>query len=397
MSKVSKMPYNQYSGVNTWSYADPTATVGPAPTLEQFERQDGQGGRGMFDPYWTQGSQYDTSAYNRALSQYQKDLMAAGAATGRNPDGSPMAPEFQSLIDPETGQLRGNLSFDADRIEGFDKFKNFAMSDGPSEYAQASEDRLGLQTALERDRASREANQAGAQARSNLAMRGGLSSGARERIAGQVGKGAMQSRQMARQNQLLGLSDILTQDAGARQQALGSLTDWGARSQEFNIQNALGEIGQERDAAFQTYTEEGKRWAAEKKAAAQRAAAGCFAEGTLIEMQDGTRKPIEEIVIGDVTLDGGRVYGTYAQAWDEEIYNYGGVLVTGQHLVRENGVWLRIRDSKVAMKSELRPKVVYDFSNTEHRIRVGVITFGDFAENDDFYLTEEESLAQLNG
>ena len=391
--KVSKMPVNPYSGVNQYSYADPAATVGPAPTMDQFKLPGGSMYGGM---YGAVGSMYDTAAYNRALSQYQKDLNAANASVGRHSDGSPMAPEFQSLIDPNTGMLKGGLSFDQSSIDGMDQFKDFATGTGPSQYAQANMNRLGLQTSFMRDRASREANQAGANMRRDLMMRGGMSGGARERIASQVAGGAMQGRQQARQTELLGLSDILTQDAGAKQTALGRYVDLGARGQEFNIQNALSEIGQERDAAWKNYEQEGERWAADKKAQAQRNASGCFIAGTPITMADGTRKPIEAIKIGDETLKGGKVYAVYQQAWNEPVYNYGGIYVTGQHPVFDNGTWKRVKDSDNAFLTNVIPMAVYDFSNDKHRIVIGGVLFGDFAENDDFYLTDEESIAKLN-
>lgn len=393
----AKGGYNQYQGY-TNPRQDPESVLGPPPKQEDFMMRSpglgygvGYGGIGM-------GSQIpDKVAFNEAMAEYNRKK--SNIQQGLNEDGSPIAPEFQSMIDPQTGRLRGGLQLNLGGVEGYDQFRNFATGTGASEFSQAAEDRLGLMTAMERDRATREGAQQAAIARSNLAMRGGLSSGARERIASQGMRAGMAGRQDARQQQLMGIKDIAMQNAAQRQQALGSLVDLGSRAEEFNLGAALDEISAGREAAWRTYEEKGEQWAADKKAAAQRAASGggCFVAGTLIQMEDGTEKPIEDIQIGDKTAVGGKVYAVYKAAWTRPVYNYGGILVTGEHPVLENGVWKRVEDSESAYISKIQPTMVYDFSNDKHRILIGGVLFTDFAEQDDFSLSYGESIERLNG
>ena len=384
--------FNPYQGY-TNPQQDAEAVLGPAPRREDFAQPMPAFG-GMFGGL---ANNVGDAKYKQALEEYNRKKR--NMEQGLNPDGSPLAPEFQSMIDPRTGRLKGGLQLNLGGVEGYGQFKDFATGTGPSEFSQAAEDRLGLMTALERDRATREGAQQAAMARSNLAMRGGLSSGARERIASQGMRAGMAGRQDARQQQLMGVKDIAMQNAAQRQQALGSLVDLGSRAEEFNLGAALDGVGAGREAAWRTYEEKGGQWAADKKAAAQRQAAGggCFVAGTLIQMEDGTEKPIEEIQIGDKTAVGGKVYAVYKAAWTRPVYNYRGILVTGEHPVLENGVWKRVEDSGNGFISKIQPTLVYDFSNDKHRILIGGIVFTDFAEQDDFSMSYGESIARLNG
>lgn len=391
------MAYSGF-GIKTYNYAAPS--FGPAPDKQDFYSQVQPA-----NP-WGGGnptSTFDYNAYNQAMSDYHTKKNAAFAAAGRNPDGSPMSPEFQTMIDESTGRLRDEYSMAQalQNVAGYDQFQDFATGTGPSEYAQAAEGQLDLKTALLRDQIADEANRQAATMRSNLAMRGGLSSGARERVGYTADRTAQEERQKARQGQLLGFSDILKQDAASRQDALGRFVGMGADAEQYDIGQALNEVGREREFAMQRYTEEGKKWAAEKKAEEQRAAAGsCFGEGTLVKMADGSLKTIKDIDIGDEIEKGGKVYALFkAEADPESLYWYKGMLVVGCHPVLEDGKWLRVMYSEKAERVPETFKVdfVYDLSTENHRIvSAGDVEFTDFAEHDDFYLTAEESIERLN-
>lgn len=69
-----------------------------------------------------------------------------------------------------------------------------------------------------------------------------------------------------------------------------------------------------------------------------------FHPNTLVEMIDGSLKIICDVQVGDDTR-GGIVLGTLRSV-EQEFYWYGGVLVTGDHLVRENTTWVRVKDSE---------------------------------------------------
>lgn len=67
--------------------------------------------------------------------------------------------------------------------EGLNAFKQMAMSKGPSPWALLSTQNQALQAQNERDKGAKSTAGAAAAARDQLAAQGGLSSGARERIA----------------------------------------------------------------------------------------------------------------------------------------------------------------------------------------------------------------------
>jgi hypothetical protein len=259
-------PYNPYKGVNAPKYGQAADTAGPMPTEQQF--MTGGGGMSSVNRggIFGAGQTLDKPAYDAAMRDYNIRLKEGMLAAGRNPDGSPIAPEFQSLIDPKTGRLIGGLQMSLEGIPGYEQFSEFATGEGPSRYAEAAGDELGLLTSIERDRATREAGQQTAKARGDLAMRGGLTTGARERIGSQGMTMGMEGRQMARQGQQTGLANILTKDSAARQGALAGLMDLGAQTEQFNVGAALDEVGAGRGAAWDTYKTEGEHWAAKKKA-----------------------------------------------------------------------------------------------------------------------------------
>ena len=80
---------------------------------------------------------------------------------------------------------------------------------------------------------------------------------------------------------------------------------------------------------------------------------GCFAAGTKFFMQDGSLKSVEDIKVGDVMMDGGKVrLSIIGDGSDSDWYIYGTTKVTGSHAVKEQGVWKFIRDTENAVPAE---------------------------------------------
>lgn len=395
--KVNTQVFNPYSGISVPTYQDPgPEPVKPTPPISM----NGQ------------VSEAAMAQYNQAMQQYNQDYQAwldKSYSSGYDSKGMPIAPDFVSMIDPATGRLKEAYELtpevmDPRSLGGYDLYEELATGTGLTAGAQEAQKLLDLKTKFARDQASADAAGAAATARSNLAMRGGLSGGARERIA--TGFNPFEARQQARQAQLLGTADIGMQSAASRENALGNFLnlnrdieganiDARNRAEEFNINQALQEMSTERQFAMDRYKEQAEITAAEKKAKAQRRSS-CFAAGTQIHMADGTTKNIEDIVIGDELYMGGEVYGIYSGANQDQLFLYGQALVTGIHPVKEDGEWKRVKDSRNAMVTDQRPKVVYDLSCANHRIVIGDVVFGDFAEVDDFYASEEGAIAELN-
>ena len=122
----------------------------------------------------------------------------------------------------------------------------------------------------------------------------------------------------------------------------------------------------------------------------------CFTPDTPIEMADGSKKAIKDILLGDQTR-GGKVFSVrYAEAPDE-MFSYLGVKTTGVHAVNENGKWIRVKDSRLASPVEVDSKIVLDLGTTDHRIWINGIEFADDFETDKFFdFYDKPSLDLLN-
>ncbi len=122
----------------------------------------------------------------------------------------------------------------------------------------------------------------------------------------------------------------------------------------------------------------------------------CFAPDTPVEMADGTTKPIKDIVLGDETRGGTVASVRYALAPDE-MFSYLGVITTGVHAVNENGKWIRVGDSRLALPVQKPSNLVFDLGTTKHRIWIKGVEFADdFETNNFFEIYDRPSIEQLN-
>jgi hypothetical protein len=116
---------------------------------------------------------------------------------------------------------------------------------------------------------------------------------------------------------------------------------------------------------------------------------GCFAKGTLIMMDDGTQKPVEDVDIGDEVKLGGFVFAT-GKFLINNLYNYKGIEVSGSHMVLEDNKWLRVEDSELATLVSEDDTIVYVFGSENRRIVIDDVVFTDY-----FEVNEQEKLKQV--
>jgi hypothetical protein len=102
----------------------------------------------------------------------------------------------------------------------------------------------------------------------------------------------------------------------------------------------------------------------------------CFDPSTLIQMADGSTKQIKNIQLGDDTK-GGEVTGVFQFKASDEIHNYKGVTVAGSHFVKEDGKFIMVKDSPLAVKIDKIP-VVYSLDTSGRRIFINDIEFADY-------------------
>ena len=133
--------------------------------------------------------------------------------------------------------------------------------------------------------------------------------------------------------------------------------------------------------------------AQERVAAAKKG--GCFPVGTMVTMEDGSEKHIESLQIGNVTKLGGKVIGLHTFKCNEVIYLIEGVFMTGSHGIKEDGRWVRARDSKYGITTNIKPKRVYCASTENHKLSISHLTLLDYEETD-YDLSEADALIYLN-
>ena len=102
----------------------------------------------------------------------------------------------------------------------------------------------------------------------------------------------------------------------------------------------------------------------------------CFDPNTPVQMADGSEKKIKDIQLGDETK-GGEVTGVFQFKAADEIHNYKGVTVAGSHYVKENGKFIMVKDSPIAVKIDKIP-VVYSLDTSGRRIFIKDIEFADY-------------------
>ena len=111
----------------------------------------------------------------------------------------------------------------------------------------------------------------------------------------------------------------------------------------------------------------------------------CFVAGTLVAMADGSTKRVENVQIGDETISG-RVLHKYARGYEEALaytddgiigingglFEYDGVITTGQHPIHLDGKWQKLGDYSEAIRHEHNDtvKTVYNFLTESHVVPV---------------------------
>lgn len=235
------------------------------------------------------------------------------------------------------------------------------------------------------------ANLAGQQAGaySELAMGGGLSSGARERLAQGGLLGNIQARQALRGETQSQYAQMAAQEAqeklAIQQQIANIVAQEEQRRQQMEMERWKTEM--ETRAAIEKSRQQAQATGAQS----------CFAPGTKIEMEDGSQKSIEHIKIGDRVKMGGEVYCTQVGKYDNTCYEYNGVYVTGQHAVLEKGVWVRVKNAKQARGVPHKLNVVYNLGVDNHILVINNTIFSDLHETDAYeFISDDESLEQMN-
>lgn len=305
-------------------------------------------------------------------------------------------PSFEGMRDINTGELLKEFTFDPYSGEAVQALKGEAF--GTSQDSPW----LKLQRARElqdMDLASKQALQGMSQAQAQMAMTGGLSSGARERMS----RGGARDIMLARQAVARGGTQARL---GRQADLLGSFADLERQAQLENIGTRKQDLSSLSAFDANRYNQQMSAYGAKQAAEGQRAAAAasapkgkCFMADVEVTMADMSKKKISEIEPGEMVHEGGLVVEArkFYDADGLPIFRYNGVLVTGSHAVLELNRWVRVEESVGAMRTDIRALIVFSLVTENHRIVVNDMVFGDDMETDEDYKNERMSLAAMNG
>lgn len=332
--------------------------------------------------------------YKKALEGPQYDnqmgLLTVGGGInqyGMARPGTTLLRDSSGNLDPRFAQSLGT---------SYQALQDKALTQGDTEAARLAREQQGIMTEADRDNLRKMQDTGVAQGMRNLAMRGGASTGSRERLMRDANRQGLRGFQgIGRENRLANLQ-ISQQDEAMKNQLLGQVGGAEQMIQDANTKMLAADIAQQNQALQNFYKEDMSAFGAKETAKAQRSASGgCFATGTKVRMANGDSKRIEDIRIGDVVYEGGKVYGVM-QFVSEDMFDYEGVNVTGGHAVKEKE-WLRVKDSEKA-KIETGKFVVYNLCTENHLIIVDNIVFSDYDETSfGSSVSDEKSLEIMNG
>ena len=116
----------------------------------------------------------------------------------------------------------------------------------------------------------------------------------------------------------------------------------------------------------------------------------CFLAGTMVTMEDGSKKSIETIDLGESVKIGGRIFAC-GKFLTNDLHDYHGIKVSGSHMVLENGNWIQVKDSPDSTFISDEVVTTYNFGTENRRLEIEGITFTDY-----FEIHEKEKL-QLVG
>lgn len=240
---------------------------------------------GFFDP-WNSKSAAEFIPFGKSGNSSLRRISDPMNFTGINDDTSwrddmnyyrnlmerPADISYQSAYDPEKMSL---LPFAKTDPRAMNQFREEALRQGPSAWLNQANDRQSLLDLTSRERARKEGAGQAAEGASRLAMSGGLSSGARERLQKEAARNAMmRSQEIGRQGDLnrmqSGIQDeqnrvgMLGQVVGMQNQAI----EPELRARQFDVGQNVAEGVRKNDFNMDQYKQKMQQWGALQQAGA---------------------------------------------------------------------------------------------------------------------------------
>lgn len=108
----------------------------------------------------------------------------------------------------------------------------------------------------------------------------------------------------------------------------------------------------------------------------------CFHPDTPIDLQNGQTVLLKHVKVGDVLSTGARVTAVMVcLAEGVPLYNYEGTVVSGTHLVREDGVWTYVENARMSVPyTGFHPNELICLNTTDHQIHIRGVVYADYEE-----------------
>ncbi len=155
--------------------------------------------------------------------------------------------------------------------QGIDKYRQEALRTGPSSWANLAGNQQGYLAKQAKSAGAQTVAGQNAQAMSDLAMRGGVDSGARERIATSGANNLLNMNQKVNEDQSKNVMQIGMNDEQNRISQLGALPgleNEALKPQMFNVSNQMNNNQSHNQFDMDQYKAQMEEWAASKQAEA---------------------------------------------------------------------------------------------------------------------------------
>ena len=113
----------------------------------------------------------------------------------------------------------------------------------------------------------------------------------------------------------------------------------------------------------------------------------CFDKYTLVKMNNGKYKQIDQIKVGEMLANSNTVTATIMlDSKHVKMYNINGILVSGFHKIKHEGEWISVSKYPYGREVPYTEPFIYCINTTSKIIKVGEFEFLDWDELYDFHL-----------
>lgn len=210
----------------------------------------------------------------RKLYHQDAGLVSSGPQSAQEKKAGVKSPDYRGVVDVRTGELIDKYKMDPYQGEAMKALKEQAFAQGDSPWAKMQLQKQQMEELQGKEGAGRAQNRALAEAQGQLLRTGGVSSGARARMAMQSAKDAARAQQEVARGGMAARLGIGQQDLDRKQGLLQKFGDVETASQQANIGQLTGDINRKAMFDMERYKQQMQAYGAQQAANAQASAGG---------------------------------------------------------------------------------------------------------------------------